>query len=139
MKQLIVSVHGIRTFGAWQERLERLLSDRSSDRELTVINYKYGYLSIIAFIIPFMHWLAVIGSYDKTARVLEVYSNTQMLLDRVKTIVPRCLTEDQRKAFLLDTAPLRWCVTALAMSTKKTPRNGWANGPMKRKNGRTGS
>jgi hypothetical protein len=25
MKQLIVSVHGIRTFGGWQERLEQML------------------------------------------------------------------------------------------------------------------
>ena len=59
MKQLVISVHGIRTFGSWQERLERLLLDRSSDRELTVINYKYGYLSIIAFILPFMRWIVV--------------------------------------------------------------------------------
>jgi tetratricopeptide (TPR) repeat protein len=59
MKHLVISVHGIRTFGGWQERLERLLSDDNSDRQLTVINYKYGYFSVVAFLIPFLRWLVV--------------------------------------------------------------------------------
>jgi tetratricopeptide (TPR) repeat protein len=59
MKQLIISVHGIRTFGHWQERLERLLHAQASDRDLTVINYKYGYFSILAFLLPFLRWLVV--------------------------------------------------------------------------------
>src|SRR5882762_4353579 len=47
---LIVTIHGIRTFGHWQERLEALVStDSNSDVEFA--NYKYGYFSIIAFII----------------------------------------------------------------------------------------
>jgi hypothetical protein len=29
MKHLVVTVHGIRTFGGWQERLERLLNEES--------------------------------------------------------------------------------------------------------------
>jgi tetratricopeptide (TPR) repeat protein len=59
MKQLVISVHGIRTFGNWQERLERLLRAQAADRELTVINYKYGYFSILAFLVPFLRWLVV--------------------------------------------------------------------------------
>ncbi|MDX1402115.1 MAG: hypothetical protein R3245_09350, partial [Kiloniellales bacterium] len=59
MKHLIISVHGIRTFGAWQERLEKLLADASPDRKPTVKNYKFGRLSTIAFIIPFTRWLVV--------------------------------------------------------------------------------
>ena len=59
MKHLIISVHGIRTFGDWQERLERLLAVESSDRQLTVINYKYGYFSVVAFVIPFFRWVVV--------------------------------------------------------------------------------
>ncbi|MBR0779555.1 tetratricopeptide repeat protein [Bradyrhizobium diazoefficiens] len=59
MKQLIISVHGIRTFGNWQERLEHLLQAESSDRDLTVINYKFGYFSILAFLVPFLRWFVV--------------------------------------------------------------------------------
>jgi hypothetical protein len=52
MKQLIITVHGIRTFGGWQERLDALVGATNSDRELTVINYKFGYFSVVAFLIP---------------------------------------------------------------------------------------
>jgi hypothetical protein len=55
---LVVTVHGIRTFGRWQERLE-VLARRESASEVEFANYKYGYFSIIAFIIPFFRWLVV--------------------------------------------------------------------------------
>ena len=62
MKQLLVSVHGIRTFGNWQERLERMIGDevdRRNDDQIRVVNYKYGYFSVIAFLIPVLRWLVV--------------------------------------------------------------------------------
>lgn len=66
MKQLVITVHGIRTFGDWQGRLESLLRARviavdapGSTRQLQVRNYKLGYISIIAFWIPFLRWLVV--------------------------------------------------------------------------------
>lgn len=59
MKQLVISVHGIRTFGNWQERLEKLLEARAANPYLRVINYKYGYFSILAFLVPFLRWLVV--------------------------------------------------------------------------------
>src|SRR5215475_12821159 len=59
MKQLVISVHGIRTFGDWQERLERLLRAQDSDRQLMVISYKFGYFSVVAFMIPFLRWVIV--------------------------------------------------------------------------------
>src|SRR5262249_28309285 len=59
MKQLIVTVHGIRTFGNWQERLESLLVAEGMDRESTIVNYKFGYFSVIAFLFPPFRWLVV--------------------------------------------------------------------------------
>jgi hypothetical protein len=59
MKQLVITVHGIRTFGHWQERLEQLLYNNTPDQQPTVINYKYGYFSVVAFLIPFLRWLIV--------------------------------------------------------------------------------
>ena len=51
----MITVHGIRTFGNWQERLEKLLKAR--DPSIQIVNYKYGYFSIFAFIVPFLRWL----------------------------------------------------------------------------------
>jgi tetratricopeptide (TPR) repeat protein len=59
IKHLVITVHGIRTFGGWQERLENLLHAQGSDRELTIINYKFGYFSILAFIFPLLRLLVV--------------------------------------------------------------------------------
>src|SRR5882672_3785374 len=58
-RRLIVTVHGIRTFGQWQERLEHLAKSSLGDDQIKVINYKYGYYSVIGFIIPFFRWLVV--------------------------------------------------------------------------------
>jgi WD domain, G-beta repeat len=66
MKQLVITVHGIRTFGGWQERLEQLLFDpaqypnQPADHDLTVVNYRFGYFSVLAFLVPFMRWLVVL-------------------------------------------------------------------------------
>lgn len=53
-RHLIITVHGIRTFGQWQERLEALVHARDPDAH--VEHYKYGYFSCVAFMIPFLRW-----------------------------------------------------------------------------------
>jgi hypothetical protein len=55
-KHVVVTVHGIRTFGQWQERLEELLHIDTDD--IKVLHYKFGRFSVIAFLIPFLRWLA---------------------------------------------------------------------------------
>ncbi|WP_369721163.1 WD40 repeat domain-containing protein [Bradyrhizobium sp. LLZ17] len=55
--RLVITVHGIRTFGHWQERLEALV--RRSTGNVVFANYKYGYFSVVAFIIPFFRSLVV--------------------------------------------------------------------------------
>jgi hypothetical protein len=56
IRQVIITVHGIRTFGQWQQRLENLLPPRT-DR--VIFHYKYGYFSLVAFLVPPLRWLAV--------------------------------------------------------------------------------
>jgi WD40 repeat protein len=58
-ERLIITVHGIRTFGQWQERLESLVTDDPKGQGIEFANYKYGYFSVVAFIIPFFRWLVV--------------------------------------------------------------------------------
>ncbi|MCI0376398.1 MAG: hypothetical protein L0215_02200 [Gemmataceae bacterium] len=52
---LVVTVHGIRTVGHWQERLGILLQQR--EPQIKTFHYKYGYFSVIAFLIPLLRWL----------------------------------------------------------------------------------
>ena len=61
MKHLVITVHGIRTFGDWQERLEKLIkSDATADASsIDVRHYKFGWFSIIAFLLPPLRWLVV--------------------------------------------------------------------------------
>ena len=49
---IVVTVHGIRTFGKWQERLETLVNKSSQDEKIFVTHYKYGYFSAPAFLFP---------------------------------------------------------------------------------------
>lgn len=51
-KRVVILVHGIRTFGAWQNRLRHLL--RSADPDIVVYRYFYGYFSGLMFAIPFL-------------------------------------------------------------------------------------
>ena len=52
----------------------------------------------------------VTASGDKTARVWEVFANTQELVSHAKSAIPRCLTRVQRKAFFLPPEPPLWCI-----------------------------
>lgn len=56
-RKALITVHGIRTFGQWQERLGKLFNEHESDSE--VEHFKYGYFSIFAFLFPPLRWLAV--------------------------------------------------------------------------------
>lgn len=58
-RHLVITVHGIRTYGDWQNRLERLVVKKLGRENVEFDNYKYDYFSVIAFIIPFLRWLAV--------------------------------------------------------------------------------
>jgi len=56
---LVVTVHGIRTYGHWQERLEGLVTAQPSDHEVEFANYKFGFFSALSFAVPFLRWLLV--------------------------------------------------------------------------------
>jgi hypothetical protein len=54
---VVITDHGIRTFGGWQRRLERLAGARKPG--IGFVHFQYGYFSIAAFIFPFTRWLVV--------------------------------------------------------------------------------
>jgi len=55
-KHIVVTVHGIRTFGQWQQRLEMLFKDSP---EIAFYHFRFGYFSIAAFVFPLTRWLLV--------------------------------------------------------------------------------
>lgn len=52
---LVVTVHGIRTYGNWQADLKDLLEE--AEPGVLVLNYQYGYFSSLAFLVPPLRWL----------------------------------------------------------------------------------
>lgn len=72
VRHLIITVHGIRTFGRWQERLESILKAKAGQtRQLTVNAYKYGYFSVFAFLVPFLRWLVTLRFRRTLLRVAQ--------------------------------------------------------------------
>lgn len=55
-KHVVITVHGIRTFGGWQKRLEGLAVNKD---EILFYHFQFGYFSILAFVVPFTRWLLV--------------------------------------------------------------------------------
>ncbi len=66
---LVITVHGIRTFGQWQERLEELLKER--DPTIQVRNYRYGYFSLVAYFLPFVRWMATFRFRRELRRTIQ--------------------------------------------------------------------
>ena len=56
-RPILITFHGIRTFGAWQARLQRLV--RRANPDIDIKSYRHGYFSVIAFLIPIFRSLAV--------------------------------------------------------------------------------
>ena len=52
---LVITVHGIRTYGDWQDELKKLLE--AAEPGVTVRMYRYGFFSSLAFLIPPLRWL----------------------------------------------------------------------------------
>ncbi|ENF1959602.1 response regulator [Yersinia enterocolitica] len=58
-----LSVHGIRTRGEWQQRLKKIVE--SNIDTVSFESYKYGYFTIISFMIPFLRQLRVNSFCDE--------------------------------------------------------------------------
>jgi hypothetical protein len=50
------------------------------------------------------------ASHDKTARIWDVFPDTEAFVSAAKAAIPRCLTPAQRKAFFLPPEPPAWCI-----------------------------
>lgn len=76
---IVISVHGIRTYGQWQQRLGTLLG--ASGHQVEYHAYTYGYFSAIAFLIPPLRWLVVRRFREALLRL--VHGRTDARVDLV--------------------------------------------------------
>ncbi len=57
VRRVVILVHGIRTFGAWQDRLATILHLEEPGTSVHI--YKYGYFSALAFVVPFLRTMVI--------------------------------------------------------------------------------
>lgn len=58
---IIITIHGIRTYGRWQSRLRDIVYDRahSNGKLIEVLSYRYGVFTLLSFLVPYLRSLAV--------------------------------------------------------------------------------
>jgi CheY-like chemotaxis protein len=66
----VFTIHGIRTYGAWQDRLRALINERTDS--VSFYTYKYGYFSAIALLVPPLRGIEVRRLHK---RLLDVVSH----------------------------------------------------------------
>jgi hypothetical protein len=57
LEHIIISVHGIRTYGDWQQRLGLLLD--TQERSIKMIAFRYGYFGSLSFLIPGLRYFVI--------------------------------------------------------------------------------
>lgn len=80
-RHVVITVHGIRTFGQWQERFRALI--RSKDPAIEILNYNFGRFSLIAFFIPFLRWLVTREFRKALMQVARANSENDTRIDLV--------------------------------------------------------
>jgi WD40 repeat protein len=73
---LVITVHGIRTYGDWQESLKRLVAERKPEIEFA--NYKYGFFSLLAFLIPILRWIEVLRFQRELKELVRTHPNSRI-------------------------------------------------------------
>jgi WD40 repeat protein len=73
---IVVTAHGIRTFGAWQKRLKSLLE--TAEPGIIVLNYNFGFFSIFAFLFPPLRWLATRKFRHELKGIPQSYGNARV-------------------------------------------------------------
>src|SRR4051795_6212026 len=57
-RHIVVTVHGIRTYGEWQSRLEKVVHLHLSNH-IKFKHFRYSYFSLLAFWFPPIRWFQV--------------------------------------------------------------------------------
>lgn len=72
----VFTIHGIRTYGAWQNRLKRLVETHTD--QVDFYSYKYGYFSTFFFLVPALRLLEVNRLQKRIAPILSNVSQKKI-------------------------------------------------------------
>lgn len=73
-----ITVHGIRTFGQWQERLKKIV--QSEAEYIKFHTYKYGYFAVLFFAIPYFQKREVVKLQKTLLRLFESQPNKKFIV-----------------------------------------------------------
>lgn len=73
---IIITVHGIRTFGEWQETLERSIN--RGDPSKLVLSFRFGYFSSLEFLIPPFRWIQVRNFRNSVKAICELHPGARI-------------------------------------------------------------
>jgi CheY-like chemotaxis protein len=74
----VLTIHGIRTFGQWQNNLEQSITTNCD--EVKVTTYKYGLYSIISFAIPFLRPLEIKRLINQLSELIDGKNNEHLVI-----------------------------------------------------------
>ena len=128
-RRLIITAHGIRTHGAWQVRLQRLLRVRKNE-VFKFVHLNYGFFSFLQDIIPFLRYFKIRWCTERLRPLI-----TQHRWDRIDIVahsfgthlIARSLQRLARdNAFEIHTVILAGSVLRLSFSWESLQREGAA-------------
>ncbi|HIF9079601.1 TPA: response regulator [Photobacterium damselae] len=76
--KVVITIHGIRTFGEWQNRFKHIILENSSD--VIIEQYSYSYFSLFSFLIPYIRNIEVKRFYNSLEKLSIKYPNTDFYL-----------------------------------------------------------
>jgi CheY-like chemotaxis protein len=74
----VFTVHGIRTYGQWQARLQALIEARTDN--VSFYTYKYGYFSVFSFLVPAFRRLEVNRLYERLTPLIDKVGEAKILI-----------------------------------------------------------
>lgn len=74
----VITVHGIQTFGRWQNKLKRIVSENIGSIEFH--NYKYGIFTLIAFFLPLLRMLECYRLKNKLIKKIQSNPDTHFVI-----------------------------------------------------------
>lgn len=76
--KIVISIHGIRTFGEWQYKLDELLKENSATINHHI--FQYNFFDILSFIFPISRYLKAKKLIDKIKYIIDTNNNKKIYI-----------------------------------------------------------
>ncbi|MDN5107115.1 response regulator [Aliarcobacter butzleri] len=76
--KIVISIHGIRTFGLWQHKLDKLFKENSATINHHI--FQYNFFDILSFIFPITRYLKAKKLIDKIKYIIDTNNNKKIYI-----------------------------------------------------------